>query len=76
MFFLFFLFIIIIFLPLNDWEVDEVEDLFLRLQGIVVDTEGKDKMVWINLDNNKFSVKLLYAALELGFASSFPMRKV
>ena len=64
------------FLPLNDWEVDEVEDLFLRLQGMVVDTEGEDKMVWINLDNNKFSVKLLYAALELGFASSFPMRKV
>ena len=53
-----------------------MEDLFLRLQEMVVDTEGEDKMVWINLDDNKFSVKLLYAALELGFASSFPMRKV
>ena len=47
--------------PLNDWKVDDVEDLFFRLQRMVVDTEGENKMLWMNLDNNKFFVKLLYS---------------
>lgn len=39
-----------------------VEDLFSRLQGEVVDSEEEDRVVWMNLSNNKFSIKLLYAA--------------
>ena len=38
-----------------------MEDLFFRLQRMVVDTEGENKMLWMNLDNNKFFVKLLYS---------------
>ena len=53
--------------PLNDWEVGKVEDLFSRLQGKVVDSAKEDKMVRMNLNNNKFSVKHLYAVLEPGF---------
>ena len=49
---------------LNDWKVDKVEDLFLRLQGKTVDSVGEDTIVWMNLYNNKFFVKYLYVALE------------
>ena len=45
--------------PLNDWEVDEVGDLFVKLQGKAVDMAKEDKMVWMNLHNLNFSVKLL-----------------
>ena len=31
--------------PLNDWEVDAIGDLFVKLQGKAVDLEGEDKMV-------------------------------
>ena len=47
--------------------MDKVEDLFSRLQGKVVDSAKEDKMVRMNLNNNKFSVKHLYAVLEPGF---------
>ena len=50
---------------LNDWEVDIVEELFSRLQGEMVVGEEEDKVVWMNLSNNKFSLKLLYDALKL-----------
>ena len=33
--------------PLNDWEVDNVEDLFSRLQREALDNAGKDKVVWM-----------------------------
>ena len=54
--------------------MDEVGDLFVTLQGKVVDMEGEDKMVWMN--NLNFSVKFLYAALELGAAVPFLRRLV
>ena len=60
------------FKPLNDWEVDNVEDLSSRLQGGVVDTIGEDKVVQMNLRNNMFLVKYVYATLELAGSVSFP----
>ena len=57
---------------LKCWEVNNVEDLFSRLQGEVVDSAGEDKVVWMNLRNDKFSIKYLYAALEMGGSISFP----
>lgn len=62
--------------PLNDWDVDKVEDLFSRLQRKVVDSVREDKMVWMNLYNNKYSIKHLYATLELWVLISFPKRVV
>ena len=41
----------------------EVEDLFVRLQGKVVGSVGEDKMVLMNLYNNKFFVKFFYMLL-------------
>ena len=57
--------------PLNDWEVDEVGDLFVKLQGKAVDMAEEDKMVWMNLHNLNFSMKLLYATLESRVIMSF-----
>ena len=54
--------------------MDEVGDLFVTLQGKVVDMEGEDKMVWMN--NLNFPVKFLYATLEPGAAVSFLRRVV
>ena len=61
---------------LNDWKVDKVEDLFLRLQGKTVDSVGEDTIVWMNLYNNKFFVKYLYVALEPRDLVSFPKQIV
>ena len=41
----------------------EVKDLFVRLQGKVVGSVGEDKMVLMNLNNNKFFVKFFYMLL-------------
>ena len=29
---------------LNDWKLDDLEELFSSLQGVVVDSEGEDKV--------------------------------
>ncbi|RVX19947.1 hypothetical protein CK203_004468 [Vitis vinifera] len=60
----------------TDWEVDEVGDLFVKLQGKAVDMAEEDKMVWMNLHNLNFSVKLLYATLESRVIMSFPRQVV
>ena len=60
---------------LNDWEVDKVNDLFPMLQG-KVDSVRKDKMMRMNLNNNKFFVKHIYVALELRVLISFLKRVV
>ena len=47
-------------------------DLFLRLHGLAVDREGEDKIVWLNSDINKFSIKQFYTVLETRVIVSFP----
>ena len=47
-------------------------NFFLQLHGLVIDGEWEDKMVWMYLDINKFSVKQFYAILEPRVVVSFP----
>ena len=56
---------------LNDWELNNIEQFFARLQGTIVNGE-EDRAMWMDLRNETFSVKSLYATLELGSATSFP----
>ncbi|KAL6319129.1 hypothetical protein AAG906_011209 [Vitis piasezkii] len=51
---------------LNAWELDNVEKLFARLQGKIVNGKEEDMVVWIDSRNEIFLVKSLYAALEWG----------
>ena len=45
--------------------------LRIYFQGCKERCAEEDRMVWMNLSNNKFSVKHLYATLELGVLISF-----
>ena len=55
---------------LNDQELNDIEQFFARLQGKIVNGE-EDKSMWMDLRNETFSVKSLYAALELESSTSF-----
>lgn len=62
---------------LNDWELDEIEQLFSRLQGKVVNREDKDRAPWMDSRNETtFSMKSLYASLEFGSSIFFLMRVI
>ena len=49
---------------LNDWEVEIMERFLMRLQGRRVCGEEEDKVIWKRLKNGRFSIKVLYSALE------------
>ena len=40
--------------------------------GLRVYSDEEDRVSWIETKNDKFTMKLLYTALELGISSSFP----
>lgn len=48
---------------LNDWEVDDVEAFFSKLQGSMIRREEKDKHVWMDSKNGVSSIKSLYSIL-------------
>ena len=58
--------------PFNDWEMESVERFFLCLHGLRVYRDEGDRMFWIEIKYDKFTMKLLYAALERGTLISFP----
>ena len=46
----------------NDWEVVLVERLLLTMQGIRVNAEREDKVIWKKTKSEFFTVKSLYSA--------------
>ena len=59
---------------LNDWEIVDVECLLVRLQVKVVNGKGEHIVIWSETKSGIFSVKSLYAVLELGNSSvPFPV---
>ena len=60
--------------PFNDWEMDEVKGLLLRLCGKRVILEEEDMVWWMETKNGNFSIKSLYKALELDLSPFFPMK--
>ena len=56
---------------LNDWEIEIVKWFLSRLQEKVVNGEGKVKVIWLKTKSGSFSVKSLYAFLELGSSAPF-----
>ena len=58
--------------PFNDWEMESVERFLSCLHGLRVYRDEEDRVFWIEIKNDKFTMKLLYTALELGISSSFP----
>ena len=55
-------------MPLSDWEIVIVECFLARLQDKVV-VEGReecDKVCWVETKSGTFSIKSLYASLEVG----------
>ena len=50
--------------PFNDWEMEEVERLFCCLDGKKVNVGEEDRVRWMDLKDDLFSVKSLYRALQ------------
>ena len=60
--------------PLNDWEIVIVERFLARLEDKVV-VEGRkecDKVCWVETKSGTFSIKSLYASLEIKRVVQFP----
>ena len=57
---------------LNDWEVDEVEGLFLRLGTKNLFLEGVDKPRWEETQSRGFSTKAMYWCWRLALTLLFP----
>ena len=59
--------------PFNDWEINEMENLWLCLSGKRVIAD-EDRVRWVESKDDIFSVKSLYKALELDSTRCFPMK--
>ena len=56
----------------NNWELDEVESSFWKLQLVVIKKEVEDSLRWNESKCDKFSIKSLYSSLSTGFRECFP----
>ena len=56
----------------NNWELDEVESSFWKLQLVVIKREVEDSLRWNESKCDKFSIKSLYSSLSTGFRECFP----
>ena len=62
--------------PFNDWKVGVVENFLVRLHGKRVCKDVENTVLWIEMKNDKVSLKSLYNTLEPGNFSSFPLRNI
>ena len=60
------------FRAFNDWEIELVERFMLKIQAFRVQREEEDRVFWTTSKCGAFSVKSLYAMLELGDFPLFP----
>ena len=58
--------------PLNDWEIVIVERFLAKLQDKVVEEGTEDKVCWVETKSETFSIKSLYASLEIKRVVQFP----
>ena len=58
--------------PFNDWEVEVVERFPLTIQGKRLVIDMKDRVLWKETKDRKFSFKSIYSALEPRSAIPFP----
>ena len=58
----------------HDWELDVVNNFFLKLSGFGRFREDEEKMVWKASKNGVFSVRSFYNALEDGGEVTFPSK--
>ena len=56
----------------NDWKIELVERFMLKIQAFRVQREEEDRVFWTTSKCGAFSVKSLYAMLELGDFPLFP----
>ena len=58
--------------PFNDWEVEEVERLFVTIQGRRLNSNLEDKVLWKETKDGIFSLKSLCSALDSRSDVQFP----
>ncbi|RVX00794.1 hypothetical protein CK203_026384 [Vitis vinifera] len=58
--------------PLNDWEIVIGVRFLARLQDKVVEEGKEDKVCWVDTKSGTFSIKSLYASLEIRRKVQFP----
>ena len=58
--------------PFNEWEMEEVERLLLTIQGMRLDPNLEDRVLWKETKDGIFSVKSLYSALVSRSVVQFP----
>ena len=58
---------------INDWELGEVEELLIRLQGQVIRSGVEDVMAWWLTKGGTFTVKSFYSSLVRCSPRGFPL---